>query len=89
MVNTIPLSTGKHVVPQFVRRLGIGEVEMLARREENKLIYVAQLVLTPDCTLPSAEPIQIWFSDYRGARPRAVKGLGWVYGQKGVYLCHG
>jgi len=41
MVNTIPLSTGKHVVLQFVRRLGIGEVKMLARREENKLIYVA------------------------------------------------
>ena len=36
---------------------------MLAGREGNKPIYIAQLVLTPDCTLPPAEPIQIWFSN--------------------------
>src|SRR6266853_3182849 len=43
--------------------MGTGEVEMLAGREGNKPIYIAQLVLTPDCTLPPAEPIQIWFSN--------------------------
>ncbi len=36
---------------------------MLAGREGNEAIYVAQLVLTPDCTLPPAEPLQLWFSD--------------------------
>ena len=36
---------------------------MLTGCEGNKAIYVAQLVLTPDCTLPVAEPLQIWFSD--------------------------
>ena len=63
MANTVPLSMGKRVVPQFVRRLGTGEVEMLAGHEGNEVIYVTQLVLTPDCTLPVAEPLQIWFSD--------------------------
>ena len=60
---TIPLSTGEHIIPHFVRRLGSGEVKMLAGRERNELIYIAQLVLKPDCTLPTAEPIQVWFSD--------------------------
>ncbi len=43
--------------------MGTGEVEMLAGCKGNEVIYVAQLVLTPDCTLPAAEPLQIWFSD--------------------------
>src|SRR6266851_2318757 len=43
--------------------MGTGEVEMLTGREGNEPIYIAQLVLTPNCTLPPAEPIQIWFSD--------------------------
>jgi len=63
VADTVPLSTGEQVVPQFVRRLGTGEVEMLARWEGNEAIYVAQLILTPDCTLPTAEPLQIWFSN--------------------------
>ncbi len=36
---------------------------MLAGRKGNEPIYVTQLVLTPDCTLPPAEPLQLWFSD--------------------------
>jgi len=36
---------------------------MLTRHEGNEPIYITQLVLTPDCTLPMAEPLQIWFSD--------------------------
>jgi len=43
--------------------MGTGEVEMLAGQEGNEPIYITQLVLTPDCTLPPAEPIQIWFSN--------------------------
>ncbi len=30
VVDTVPLSTGEHIIPQFVRRMGSGEVEMLA-----------------------------------------------------------
>ena len=41
----------------------MGEVKMLAGREGNEAIYIAQLVLEPDCTIPTAEPIQVWFSD--------------------------
>ena len=36
---------------------------MLAGHEGNEVIYVTQLVLTPDCSLPTAEPLQLWFSD--------------------------
>ncbi len=50
-------------MPQFVRLLGSGEVEMLAGREGNEVIYITQLVLTSDCTLPTAKPLQLWFSD--------------------------
>ncbi len=63
IANTIPLSTSKQVVPQFVRRLGTREVEMLTRQEENEAIYVTQLILIPNCTLPAAKPLQLWFSD--------------------------
>ncbi len=63
VADTVPLSTGEQVVPQFVRRLGTREVEMLMGCKGNEVIYIAQLVLTPDCTLPAAEPLQLWFSD--------------------------
>jgi len=63
VIDTVPLSTGERVVPQFIHRMGTREVEMVARCEGNEPIYIAQLVLTPDCSLPPAEPIQIWFSD--------------------------
>jgi len=61
--NTIPLSTREHVVPHFVRRLGTGEVKMVVGREGNEPVYIAQLILEPDCLLPTAEPISLWFSD--------------------------
>src|SRR5216683_5883263 len=63
VADTVPLSTGKRVIPQFVRRLGTGEVKMLTRHKGNEAIYVAQLILTPNCTLPTAEPLQLWFSN--------------------------
>jgi len=59
----VPLSTGEHVIPQFIRRLGTGEVEMVVGQEGNKAIYIAQLILKPDCSLPATEPITLWFSD--------------------------
>jgi len=43
--------------------LETGKVEMLAGWEGNKLVYVAQLFLEPDCSLPVANPISVWFSD--------------------------
>ena len=36
---------------------------MLVGHEGNEAIYVTQLILEPDCALPTAEPIQIWFSN--------------------------
>jgi hypothetical protein len=57
----VPSEEGLQVVPQYVCRLGNGKVEMLAGREAEELVYVAQLYLTPDYSSPSAEPMPPWF----------------------------
>jgi len=37
---------------------------MVVEREGNELVYMAQLFLDPDCSLPAmADPICLWFSD--------------------------
>jgi len=43
--------------------LEIGEVEMVAGQEGHELVYIAQLILKPNCSLPTAKPISLWFSD--------------------------
>jgi hypothetical protein len=58
---TVPSEEGLQVVPQYVRRLGNGKVEMLAGREAEESVYVAQLYLTPNYSSPSAEPMPPWF----------------------------
>jgi hypothetical protein len=58
---TVPSEEGLQVVPRYVRRLGDGKVEMLAGREAEESVYVAQLYLTPDYSSPSAEPMPSWF----------------------------
>jgi hypothetical protein len=58
---TVPSEEGLQVVPQYVRRLGDGKVEMLAGREAEELVYVTQLYLTPNYSSPSAEPMPPWF----------------------------
>src|SRR6267154_4724248 len=59
----VPLSTGERVVSRFIRRLGMGEVEMVVGWEGNEPVYIAQLILEQDCSLPTAKPISLWFSD--------------------------
>jgi hypothetical protein len=58
---TVPSAEGLQVVPRYVRRLGDGKVEMLAGREAEESVYVAQLYLTPDYSSPSADPMPPWF----------------------------
>ena len=36
---------------------------MVVGREGNEAVYIAQLILEPDCSLPTTEPILLWFSD--------------------------
>ena len=36
---------------------------MLAGQEGNEPVYVAQLILKPNCLLPAANSISLWFSD--------------------------
>jgi hypothetical protein len=57
----VPSEEGLQVIPQYVRRLGDGKVEMLAGREAEESVYVAQLYLTPDYSSPLAEPMPPWF----------------------------
>jgi len=61
--NTVPLSTGEHVILRFVRWLGSEEVEMVAGHEGNEAVYITQLILEPDCSLLPAKPISLWFSN--------------------------
>jgi len=58
---TVPSKEGLQVVPQYVRRLSNGKVEMLAGREAEESVYVIQLYLTPNYSSPSAEPMPPWF----------------------------
>jgi hypothetical protein len=58
---TVPSEEGLQVVPRYVRRMGDGKVEMLAGREAEESVYVAQLYLMPDYSSPSAEPMPSWF----------------------------
>jgi len=58
---TVPSEEGLQVDPRYVRRLGDGKVEMLAGREAEESVYIAQLYLTPDYSSPSAEPMPPWF----------------------------
>jgi hypothetical protein len=41
--------------------LGDGKVEILAGREAEESVYVAQLYLTPDYSSPLAKPMPPWF----------------------------
>ncbi len=54
---------GEQVIPQFIRRLGSGEVKMVAGWEGNEPVYVAQLRLKPDYGQAVADPIPFWFSN--------------------------
>jgi hypothetical protein len=58
---TVPSEEGLQVVPRYVCRLGDGKVEMLAGREAEESVYVAQLYLTPDYSSSLAEPMPPWF----------------------------
>jgi len=41
----------------------MGEVEMVVGWEGNEPVYITQLILEQDCSLPTAKPISLWFSD--------------------------
>jgi len=60
----IPCHNGAKVVPRWVRRVGGGEVEMLAGLTTGEAVYVAPLFMEPDYT--DEQPISgmdLWFID--------------------------
>ena len=62
----IPSKDGLQVVPHFVRRLGNGRVEMVAGREAEESVYVAELYLTPIYSQNTMEPTPPWFLQLLG-----------------------
>jgi hypothetical protein len=46
----VPTGRGQMVVPTYIRSVGDGTVELLARREQGEPTYVAELYLRPDHT---------------------------------------
>jgi len=60
----VPCPNGAKVVPRWIRRVGGGEVEMLAGLTTGEQVYVAPLFMEPDYT--DAEPVSgmdLWFVD--------------------------
>ncbi len=49
------------MVPQFVKQLGMGEVEMVAERGGEELVYIAELYLAPDYLCIPVKPMLVWF----------------------------
>jgi hypothetical protein len=62
----IPSEDGLQVVPRFVRRLGNGRVEMVAGREAEESVYVAELYLCPIYSRNTTEPTPPWFLQLLG-----------------------
>ena len=52
----IPSEDRPQVAPHFVRQLGNGRVEMVAGREAEESVYVAELYLTPIYSRNTTEP---------------------------------
>ncbi len=75
---TVTLSMGERVIPQFVQWLGTGEVEMVVGQEGNEPVYVAQLCLKPDYGQAVADPIPYWFSDLLTSLGDKFNTLTWA-----------
>lgn len=56
-----PISIGEQVILQYTRRLETREVKMVAEREAQELVYIAELYLTPDYSQVAIEPMAPWF----------------------------
>jgi hypothetical protein len=50
VTTAVPTGGGRMVVPEWIRSVGNGQVELLARQEPGEPTYVAELFLQPDYT---------------------------------------
>jgi hypothetical protein len=58
---TVPTGGGQMVVPEWIRSVGNGQVELLAGREPGEPTYVVELFLCPDYTETSTDTTAPWF----------------------------
>jgi len=57
----VPTNGGQMVVPEWIRPVGDGRMELLARREPGEPTYVTDLFLWPDYTENPTETAAPWF----------------------------
>jgi hypothetical protein len=53
--------SGQVVVPQWIRRMGSGEVQMVAGRDGGEPVYVAELFIEPAYTNEPTQAMPAWF----------------------------
>jgi hypothetical protein len=62
VTTAVPTGGGRMVVPEWIRSVGNGQVELLARREPGEPTYVAELFLQPNYTKDTiTETAAPWF----------------------------
>jgi hypothetical protein len=49
------------VVPEWIRSVGNGQVELLARRQPGEPTYITELFLCPDYTETPIDTAALWF----------------------------
>jgi len=57
----VPTGGGEMVVPEWIRSVGDGCVELLARREPGEPTYITKLFLRPNYTNTPTETAAPWF----------------------------
>jgi hypothetical protein len=58
---TVPTGGGQMVVPEWIRSVGNGQVELLAGREPGEPTYVIELFLRPNYTETTTDTAAPWF----------------------------
>jgi len=58
---TVPTGGGQMVVPEWIRSVGNGQVELLAGREPGEPTYAVKLFLHPDYTETNMDTAALWF----------------------------
>jgi hypothetical protein len=53
--------SGRVVIPQWIRRMGSSEVQMVAGRDGGEPVYVAELFIKPDYTNKPTQAMPAWF----------------------------
>jgi hypothetical protein len=53
--------SGQVVVPQWIKRMGSGKIQMVVGREGGEPVYIAELFIEPDYTNKPTQAMPAWF----------------------------